>query len=187
MELARSLPEENVEYNAGDLPVSVDPAIDAAHRPLDRGDASAASSTAAPGWCSSSSNAIRPTASSWTGASTRCSRSAEPRAPRHQRARGVHVRLVAERGDAVPHRSRAQLPAPDPRLEDDGRVPRSGPLAHHRAGARELLLGGAPQPGLPRAPIRTRPRCSGSIPATASTCRSPRRTGCGTAIRSRCR
>jgi len=27
MELARSLPEENVEYNAGNLPVSVDPAI----------------------------------------------------------------------------------------------------------------------------------------------------------------
>ena len=27
MELARSLPEENVEYNAGDLPISIDPAV----------------------------------------------------------------------------------------------------------------------------------------------------------------
>ena len=49
--LAQALPPDEVEYNAGDVPVNADYRQTPAHRPGRAPRPSGASSTADPGWC----------------------------------------------------------------------------------------------------------------------------------------
>ena len=184
-DLADALPADHVEHNLGAvpdvLPGGEAPRLDATPGEIARGIHDNGC------WMVAEDHRERPGVQRAAERAARRGRPARRRTPRARStpARGLHLPVGAQLDHARPRRSRAQLPAADPGVQDDGRRPLPG-RAQRAARARAPLRRRPPQHGRD---VRRPAGRSCSSRATASTCPCTRRTWCATARRprSRCR
>jgi hypothetical protein len=120
VELSKRLPASQVEYNAGEVPVGLDPAR------TPRNGLTPEETIRRIAECRSwlvlkhverdpAYRLLLDTASPTSGRP-------RPGSPRACAIRTLHFRFVARRGDALPHGPGGELPAPDPRDQDHERV-----------------------------------------------------------------